>query len=195
MTKRAALPETRPLVSRFLKERLGGDTSTRAYYDERELHAVAVVEAVGSPEASLSTFSTASLHVAENWLEGEDIRVELMITVARESVFCGNIVATSAFNVLKSGWLAAPGVVFPDAVREYSPMTTTPHVMWTEPFAFDALSTVSLEGVAGDIHWLQGVPLTDREVDFLKSEGYDALAARLESRDAPYYDLERLSTV
>jgi hypothetical protein len=182
-------------VSRFLKERLGGDSSTRAFYDEREQHAVAVVEAIGSPEESLSTFSTASLHVAENWLENEDIRVELMITVARESLFAGNIVATSAFNVLKSGWLAAPGVVFRDVVREYSPTTTTPHVMWTEPFAFEGLSTVSLEGVAEDIHWLQGVPLTDGEADFLNREGYEALTARLESHDAPYYDLERQSTV
>ena len=195
MTKRAGLPETRPLVSRFLKERLGGDTSTRAYYDEREEHAVAVVEAVGAPAPSLSTFSTASLHVVENRLEGDDIRVELMMTVLREGAVAGNIVATSAFNVMKSGWLAAPGVVFPDVVREYSPTTTTPHVMWTEPFAFDDLSTVTLDGIALDIHWLQGVPLTDREVDFLRSDGYDAMSARLESQDAEYFDLGRPSTV
>jgi hypothetical protein len=195
MADRAALPETRPVVSRFLKSRLGGDCSTRAYYDEPEEHAVAVVEAVGSPGPLLSTFSTASLHAVVNRLDGADLRVELMVTVRREHAVAANMVATSAFNVLKSGWLAAPGVVFPDVVREYVPSTTTPHLMWAEPFAFSGLGTVTLEGIAQDIHWLQGVPLSDREVDFLRVEGYDRLSARLEAEDAQYFDLTRSSTV
>ena len=195
MVDRAAMPETRPIVSRFLKSRLGGDCSTRAYYDEREEHAVAVVEAIGSPERSLSTFATASLHAVANRLDGADIRVELMVTVRRKHAVAANMVATSAFNVLKSGWLAAPGVVFPGVVREYVPSTTTPHLMWAEPFAFSGLGTVALEGIAQDIHWLQGVPLTDREVDFLRVEGYDGLSARLEAEDAQYFDLTRSSTV
>jgi hypothetical protein len=32
-----------------------------------------------------------------------------------------NLVATAAFFVAKNGWLAAPGAIFPDQVREYSP--------------------------------------------------------------------------
>lgn len=195
MTRPGMLPETRPLVSRFLKDRIGGETATRAYYDEREDHAVAVVEAMGWPEASLSTFSTASLHAIENHLEGDDIRVELMMTVLRNCDFAGNIIATSAFNVMKSGWLVAPGVVFPDAVREYFPTSTTPHVMWTEPFIIEGLSTAHVDGVAHDVHWLQAVPLSDREVECLRTEGYDALSAKLEAGDAAYYDLSRPSTV
>ena len=195
MAGRAEMPATRPIVSRFLTTRLGGDCSTRAYYDDREEHAVAVVEALGSPHASLSTFSTASLHAVENRLDGEDIRVELMMTVLREHEVAANMVATSAFNVLKSRWLAAPGVVFPDVVGEYLPGTTTPHLMWVEPFAFDGLGTVGLDGIAAEIHWLQGVPLSDREAHFLRDEGYDGLSARLESEDAQYFDLMRTSTV
>lgn len=195
MTSSAALPQTRPIVSRFLKDRLGGEAATYAYYDEREERAVSVVEAIGSPSPTLSTFSTASLHGTVNLLDGDDIRVELMMTVLRESACAANVVSTAAFNVMKSGWLAAPGVVFPGVVREYSSGTTTPHVMWTEPFAFDGLGTVTLDGVDVDVHWLQAVPLTEPEAEFLRSEGYDALTARLESADVPYYDLGRPSAV
>ena len=189
------LPVTRPVVSRHVSRVVGGESSTHAYYDEPEDNVVAIVTCSGTPSRELSTVSTASLHVAPNVLEGDDIRVELLWVAQSGLEEAANVLATSAFNVMKDGWLAAPGVVFPGAVREYYPRATTPHIMWTEPFVFPQLSTVSLEGVEYDVHWLQGVPLTEQERAFLNESGFDALSERLEAADAPYYDVMRQSVV
>ncbi len=106
------LPPTRRAVSTALQARLRGESQVRAYYGDNEQNVVAIVEAEGSPHPALVTYMTASLHAVENWLDGRDVRVELMIVGPRGVPELGNVVATSAFNVSKDGWLAAPGVVF-----------------------------------------------------------------------------------
>jgi antitoxin YqcF len=128
------LPPTRRAVSDFFRSALGGDAHVRAYYDEPERYVVSVVEAAHTPSPTLATYATASLHAVPNVMDGHDIRVELLMVAKEGEDAAANVVATAAFCVIKNGWLAAPGVVFPNAVREYLPETTVPHLMWTEPF-------------------------------------------------------------
>lgn len=180
-------------MARYLEQAIGGEARTYAYYDDAERHMVAVVEAVGAPHADLVTYSSASLHASPNELEGDDIRVELLFVAARGQESAANAVATSAFFVLKDGWLAAPGVVFPDAVREYFPGTTVPHLMWTEPFDFPDLSTFTAPDVPGDIHVLQGVPVSDAEREHLIAHGFDSLEHRLSAARVHHFDLQRRS--
>ena len=195
MHERPTLPVTRRIVSRHASKVLGGESSVHAFYDESEDNVVAIVTCSGTPSGRLTAVSTASLHATPNLLEDDDIRVELLLVTDSCYVEAANVLATSAFDVVKDGWLAAPGVVFPNAVSEYYRDATTPHLMWTEPFVFPQLSTVQLEGVECDVHWLQGVPLTESERAFLVDSGFDTLSERLEAADAPYYDIMRQSVV
>jgi hypothetical protein len=195
MNRRPTLPVTRKIVSRHASKALGGESSVHAFYDESEDNVVAIVTCSGTPSGGLTAFSTASLHVTPNMLEGDDIRVELLTVTDSRYDEAANVLATSAFDVVKDGWLVAPGVVFPNAVGEYYRDATTPHLMWTEPFDFPELSTVHLDGLERDVHWLQGVPLTENERAFLLDAGFDALSGRLEAADAPYYDFFRQSVV
>jgi hypothetical protein len=180
-------------MSAFLKARLGPESATYAYYDESERHVVAVVEAPGVPHPELTTFSTASLHAAPNMLEARDIRVELLIVGGRERPGLANVVATAAFCVTKDGWLAAPGVVFPNAISEYFADATTPHLMWTEPFDFGDLGTVEIPDLSGEVHILQAVPITEAERELVRREGFDVLSDALLSAGAEHFDLQRAS--
>lgn len=195
MHERPTLPVTRRIVSRHASKVLGGESSVHAFYDESEDNVVAIVTCSGTPSGRLTAVSTASLHATPNLLEDDDIRVELLLVTDSRYVEAANVLATSAFDVVKDGWLAAPGVVFPNAVSEYYRDATTPHLMWTEPFDFPELSSVQLEGLEDDVHWLQGVPLTESERAFLVDSGFDTLSERLEAADAPYYDIMRQSVV
>ncbi|GAA1811995.1 hypothetical protein GCM10009812_00950 [Nocardioides marinus] len=190
-----SLPPTRRAVSTALQARLRGESQVRAYYGDNEQNVVAIVEAEGSPHPDLVTYMTASLHAVENWLDGRDIRVELMIVGPRDVPELGNVVATSAFNVSKDGWLAAPGVVFPHLVVDYLPTASTKHIMWVEPFDYDGLTPLAVEGVAQDLHPLQGVPITDSEWDLLRRQGFFELERALESGGVAHYDLFRPSVV
>lgn len=189
---RPQMPGSRAAVSDVLKAALGGSGRTYAHYDEGERHAVAVMEAVGTPNPGSTTYATASLHAFPNLLDGEDIRVELLMT-ASESPDAANMVATAAFCVMKDGWLAAPGVVFPDIVREYIPSTTVPHVMWSEPFSFKGLSPMLVPGLDHEVHPLQAVPIAASEWQFLLENGFFAFTERLAAADAPLHDLHRAS--
>lgn len=186
-------PPTTRRMSDFLKARFGPESATYAYYDDSERHVVAVVEAPGVPHPELTTFATASLHAAPNVLEARDIRVELLIVGSRDRPELANVVATAAFFVLKDGWLAAPGVVFPNAISEYVPDATVPHLMWTEPFDFGDLGTVAIPDLTAEVHLLQAVPITDAEREFVLREGFDALSRALVSADAEHFDLYRAS--
>lgn len=194
------LPHTRKAVSDFLADRIAGQyhVGTRAYRDDDGASVVAVLEASdaqaaggyagpGSPapgpsgakSAALDVASTASLHAVSNLLDGEDIRVELMMAATRDiAPALGNIVATAGFCLGKSQWLAAPGVVYPDLVGMYFPRVEAKHVMWVEPVDFPDLSTFEVPGLAHPIHMLQGIAITDAEWDLLRTDGFHALAAQ-----------------
>lgn len=171
-----------------------GKGRVHEYWDAGEQNSVAVASFVDVPQAGLTTFSTVTMHQVPNDLEGNDIRVELLGATESGSDDFANVLASAAFSIAKDDWLAAPGVVFPNLVKEYFPDTTTPHVMWTEPFVWEELSTVEVEG-AGSVHWLMGLPLTDAEVDLLHDKGRDALEDSLESADVAWFDLRRASTI
>ena len=162
-----------------------------AYYDAAERNVVAVISSSSTPAPGLDTYATASLHASPNMLDKHDIRVELMVVAGSGTPQAANIVATSALCVMKDGWLAAPGVVFPNAVREYVADTTVPHLMWTEPFDFEGLGKMTVEGIDHEVHALQGVPLSDREHDFLVTYGFDELTNRLESSNVAHFDFHR----
>lgn len=179
----------------LLKARFGSDAATYAYYDRSEAHVIAVVEAEGVPHPDLATFSTASLHAAPNLLDGRDVRVELLIVGRRGVAALANVVATAAFYVMKDGWLAAPGVVFPNAIGEYFPEATVPHLIWTEPFDFNDLVTVEVAGLEAGVHVLQAVPITDAERGLVTGQGFDALSDALLAAGVDHYDLGRASVV
>lgn len=187
------MPESRPAVSNALREAIGGSSRTYAHYDADEQHAVAVVEAVGTPHPRLTTYATASLHAFPNPLEGQDIRVELLMTAANEWPDAANMVATAAFCVMKDGWLAAPGVVFPNIVREYISSTTVPHVMWQEPSSFEGLSPMLVPGLDHQVHVLQAVPIAESEWQFLRDAGFLEFTERLAAAGVRHHDLLRES--
>ena len=113
------------------------------------------------------------------------------MAAANESSFAANMVATAAFCVMKDGWLAAPGVVFPNIVSEYMPSTTVPHVMWHEPLDFEGLSPLPVPGLDQQVHVLQAVPIAESEWQFLLAEGFFKFTERLEASGARHYDLLR----
>ncbi len=126
-------PRTARLLARFLHARAGGVPAAASYLNEDESASVVIATFKESPVPGRAVFSTAGLSSVPNVLDGDDIRVELMACAAVDDEAIENVLAMCAFAVASSGWLAAPGVVFPDVVAEYVRDTTVPHLMWTEP--------------------------------------------------------------
>lgn len=189
------MPITQTAVARTLRARWTTESQVVAYYDQMRHNVIAVVEALGAPHPLLATYSTSSLHAFPNVMDGRDIRVELLVVGNRSDTALANVVATSAFCVMKDHWLAAPGVVFPNAVLEYFPFATTKHVVWVEPFDYDDLSSIVVPGIDYQVHVLQGLPITDAEYGLLRDQGFDALERALSEAHVEHFDLVRKSAV
>jgi antitoxin YqcF len=183
-------PETARAAARAAADAFGGTPRVSRYYDEPEQHEVGILVADDRPAPGFTSYSTVTLHQYENRMDEQDIRVELAATADTSAEEMANVLATAAFNVLKDGWLAAPGVVFPDLIREYELSETLPHVLWMPPTPWDSLHSVDLgEGVTA--HWLLAIPIAESERELLVRDGYDKFDALLEERDVEYWNLNR----
>lgn len=79
-----------------------------------------------------------------------------------------------------------------NAISEYYPDLTCKHVMLVTPFLWDRdLQKQVIEGLS---HlWLQVVPITDEEADYLMRHGSDALESIFEEHQIDLFDLNRPS--
>ena len=172
----------------------GGTASVYRFYDKDESHSVGILSCTDAPQEGFSTYSTIGVHEATNMLEGTDVRVELAGVTPTEADGFANLLATAAFQVSKEGWLAAPGVVFPNLFREYGLSDTLEHILWVEPFPWESLGSVEASHEL-TVHWLLGIPLADTEREYLEQEGYFGLESLFEQHDLAYYDLHRATVV
>jgi len=172
----------------------GGSASVHRFYDEDEANSIGILTCKGTPQEGFSTYSTVGVHATPNMLDGKDVRVELAGVAASTETEYPNLLATAAFQVQKDGWLAAPGVVFPDLMRSYGLSASMEHLLWVEPFTWEDLAAVEVSSTL-TVHWLLGVPIAESERRLITDEGYGALTALLEQHDSPYYDLHRQPVV
>lgn len=181
-------------VYRAAADAFGGEPKVDRRYDEDESHSVDVLRCADRPVPGLAVYSTLTLHDTPNHLDDSDIRVELMGVAPGDVEDYPDLLATAAFCIIKDGWLAAPGVVFPDLLRMYELSPTLRHLMWAAPFPYEQLSTVEVRN-APDVHWLLGVPISEQERLFLLEHGYDALERRFVDAGLDYWRLDRESVV
>ena len=183
-------PETARAAARAARDAFGGEPRVVRYWDEPEEHEVGILVAEGRPGPGFTSYSTVTLHQYENRMDDQDIRVELAATVDATAEAMANVLSTAALNVMKDGWLAAPGVVFPDLLAEYDLSDTFRNVVWMPPTPWEELLSVELgEGITA--HWLLAIPISEPERELLHREGYDTFDALLEERDVEYWNLSR----
>lgn len=169
-------PGTRPSVVRV--------------HDEDERARVDIMTITDAPAEGLNTLSTLGLHSTVNLLDGKDVRVELLLVTRTGQAGMDELLGHAAFNVIKQAWLAAPGVVYPDLLREYGLSEDLPHLLLVAPFPYADLGRIDSDGLP-TVHWLMGLPISDSEQHYLVQNGLDALEELLEAADAACWELGR----
>ena len=175
-------------MARAFAANLANRPTVGRFWDDGETASVDLATAVDTPTPGFSTCSTVSLHGAVNMVGGRDVRVELVGVAGAEYETFPNVVATTAFFVIKNGWAAHPGAVFPNVLGGYGLPSALAHVVLTPPFAWEGLSDAALIGGV-DVQWLGVVPISEGEARIIAAEGFDAFETLFQ--DADYFDLER----
>ena len=177
-------------VFRKVVDAIGAEPKLFTHRDETERFEVAIVRAPDRPAEGFTTFFTVTLNEYPNAVQGQQIPVEIYGVVDGDGGDFGNALSTCAFNMIKDGWLIAPGVVHPDVVAMYPGLSPNlPHMLFTYPMDFDTLSAI--ETTEGDVYSLQAMPIAESEYVYLLENGFDEMQERLTVAEVDYTDLQR----
>jgi hypothetical protein len=142
----------------------------------------------------VSSYATIGTSDAPLFFRGKEyqVRAELVGACSSSFIEFPNVLATAAFNIIKSRWFCAPGVVFPDVFAMYRPESSMAHVLFVSPFLWeDGLQTVSLPD--RKVAWLLAVPISEAERAFAVEHGPKRLEELFEQRQIDIFDPDRPS--
>lgn len=165
------------------------------YLDKDEKSEIYVMHCTETPEEGLISYCTIGLsdYPDDGYEVNPPLGVEI-IAVSNQPDF-GEVVSTAAFCVINSGYKARPGGAFPGVVKLHHPDTTVPNLMFVEPYLWDEQALGSRQYGEKTVAWLQAVPISDAETQFLLDNGAEALNGLFEQRDPDFVDLQRASIV
>jgi antitoxin YqcF len=186
--------ETGRPIAKKLVEIFGGTPQFRRHRDVPEEHSIDILSCADRPQEGLTSYSTLGLHIYPNLVDDADIRVELCGVAPTEAAAFGDVLATAAFCKIKDGWRCAPAIAYPDVIEMYKLSRTMRHICFAEPFQWEELQTVHLDGDV-TVHWLMVVPISESEYVYMHEVGWDALEDLFVKKEIDYWDLNRAPVV
>ncbi|CAI8878801.1 suppressor of fused domain protein [Chryseobacterium sp. IT-36CA2] len=124
----------------------------------------------------------------------KDIPVELLISGNTEFTMLANILSTSAFYIINRGWKCQLGSVFMRVIELYFETSDMKHIMFISPFLWeDKLKPLKFETKI--VHWLLGIPISDKELEYKIENGTSALEDIFQEKDIDIFDINRKSAI
>jgi antitoxin YqcF len=126
-------------LAQYLKSMIGDRPKIHAFWDVANKSSVDIFCVEDVPQKGISTAATLGLSDAsiESEVYGKPLRVELLMSFRTAQGDGENILATCAFNVINSGMIIRPGIIFPRVVELYRPKSPMRHILFTDPYLWD----------------------------------------------------------
>lgn len=150
------------------------------------------------PDEYLITSATIGLseYTLFQRINGKPLRAEIIGAADAELEYYPNIIADCAFNIVRGEYSIAAGAVYPDIIRNYYPNAKVNHIFFTESFLWEFKP---LDFDEAYVTWLQAIPITEAEFQFLQKHGAEKGPAMLEDlfeeHQIDVYDFMRDSVV
>ncbi len=173
---------------------LGGKPAFTEFFNEDETKSLDILKCKDTPQEGVNSYGTVGLNYTDIRLTsgGKKLRVELLSAIDRKIEEYENIIATAAFCIMDTK-RCFPGYVVPNVIREYIPDCEMRHLLLTYPFLWE--DTESMEFDDRIVAWLQAVPISDNEFEYLKQAGLDALEDLFEEKDVDVLNIYRKSVL
>ncbi|MBN5122323.1 suppressor of fused domain protein [Stenotrophomonas maltophilia] len=149
-----------------------GRPKVQTFHDDHRLRSVDILTTFSSPEAGLKSISSIGLSdsYALHW---------------------DNVVASTAFAILRDRAAVQPGSVIPDILRDYFPSTRMPHVYLVPPFFWNDARFPGLQFPPVAINWLQCIAIHESERQLVERIGGDAFDDLLQRHEVDVLDMHR----
>lgn len=155
-------------------------------------HRVGMLLIPDCPDPGLSSWATLEASAFPTPFRTPDqrpVRLEFVAAVDNRLDRFGDAVAACAFAIGPENDVR-PGTVYRDAVSRFYPSASTPHLMSVAPFVWDG-EIASYDDDDAHVTWLQLVPLTDREAQFVAERGSSALEDVFVREQPDLFTIER----
>lgn len=164
------------------------------FFDEKEQSEVLIIETVGNHPnivyyGSAGTFS----HCINRRFNNKPVSVEFIGVGRKIYSLYPNIMSTCCFNIINSDYDCYPGVVYPDVVKMYYHDTNMKHILLVRPFSWDYDFYLEMDDRI--ITWLEMLPISDSELEYITEKGCEAFEDILEESEVDILDLNRPSVV
>lgn len=173
----------------------GGQFNVINYLDRDEKSEIYVMHCTETPEQGLVSYCTIGLSDYPD--DGYEVDPPLGVEIVAVSNLpdFGEVVSTAAFCVINSGYHVRLGGAFPGVVRLHHPDTTVPNLLFIEPYLWGEEAFGSRQYDGKTVAWLQAVPISDAETQYLVDHGAGALDELFEQHNPDFVDLRRASVV
>ena len=183
-------------LARLAAAAFGGKPSVIEYLDDSETLSVDILSCADRPSPGVTSYSTLGLSDFPMFQDDKEfhVRLEILGGCDTDVDWFANVLSSTAFYIMRTGWLCHPGAVLQNAVHQYASDLAVRHLYFTAPFLWeDKLKTVQLE--TKKVAWLLSLPITDAEYRYCKKHGDDKFEELLERHDVDIFDINRSSVV
>ena len=185
------------LIERALTHAFAGPTLLHPHLDQTRKFEIKVLSAHNRPEYGQTSLATIGLWrtplVAHN--NNHPSRLELFGFFPASKEGCIDILSSAAFRLMRTHEAIEPGTVFLDYIHPWYPKATVAHLYFTEP---NRLHQIDLDEIRmGNlmVRFLEIIPITPEEHDYLLQQGADALESALLGSAFDLSDLKRSSAI
>jgi hypothetical protein len=183
-------------IAHTILDIIGGIPKVTRYWDNNRESMIDIFIGANRPYEGISCYSTIGLSsypIDLKTTDNKKIRVEFIGACDSSSDMFANIISSCAFNIINDKYSCDPGTVYPYVVSEYYPDTEMRHIYFTTPFLWENIHNLEFDDII--VTWLMAIPISDSELNFLKSNGSDQLESLFEEKDIDVFDLNRKSVL
>ncbi len=164
------------------------------YWDEKNQKSIDIFTGIHTPYENVNSYSTLGLsqYTANLQSKGKILSVEFVSACDSSYPLFPNVISTCAFQVMDGKQNYGPGTVITDVVSMYYPAFDMKHMWMAYPFLWgNAPHTFAVQQKL--VAWLQLIPISDKEYQYLLKNGYDALEDLFEKEQVDVLDMKRHS--
>ncbi|MBF0788313.1 MULTISPECIES: suppressor of fused domain protein [unclassified Streptococcus] len=179
------------VVANHILKSVGGIPKVDRFYNSNKSQFIDIFQSQDRPINTINTLATIGLSmysIDRKFLDKSELRVEFIAASPRENLLFANVLATCSFNIISGEYTCSPGTVFPNIIERYFENCNMKHIMFVPPFLWNIEDLIFDDRT---VTWLMAVPISDKELDYLRNNGSDKLEQLFEIQQIDFYDLNR----
>lgn len=173
---------------------IGGIPTVNRYYSNDQDKQIDVMCCKETKYAETNIYATIGLNEFDGGVTSGNVavRIELIAVAPANSEYMGNIIASTAFEVIDNGSFRY-GDIIQNVVETYVTETNLKHAVLVSPVYWDNYTPYTADGVS--VSWLMIIPITDEEMKYINANGIDAFERKLAECSVDILDMKRDSLV